>query len=472
MTAKRRALAQRRKAVSHTQEELAALLGVERSTVVRWETGETEPQPWCRPKLAKILAVSLDTLHELLTAPDELPSQPSDKLLLSMGDFSSVQIGTLMERFAAMDIGSRRKVLQELTIISGTILLQPVRRWLAQSLAAVPLVSPKSVSSDALDALERAVTLFRRWDSSGVGGLRRKAVVGQLNAVAETLHEPHSPAVSQRLFQITAELADMAGWMAFDQGLPGVAQRYYLLGLSACREARSPVLGAGILGRMARLSMKYGHYEDGLDLVHTALYILPHHDSALARTELLGVESRAHAHLGSHAQATRAADTCVEVWRDAQAEAAPGWLHYMSQAEVDSLAAQAYIELAFRTEDSDRAIAHAERAERHALSARESRAPGYDRSRILDEIRLANVRLAQHDVAESVTVAQAALELAAPTSSALVCDRLVQFHGELTARYPDTVHVIPFREQLHEYAKQAAPNKERDVVATSRRRCR
>lgn len=91
---------------------------------------------------------------------------------------TSAQIGTLMERFAAMDIASRREVLQELTIMSGAILLQPVRRWLAQVLAVVPLVSPESVSDDALDALERATMLFRRWDASGVGGLRRKAVVG------------------------------------------------------------------------------------------------------------------------------------------------------------------------------------------------------------------------------------------------------------------------------------------------------
>lgn len=43
-----------------------------------------------------------------------------------------------------MDIASRREVLQELTIMSGAILLQPVRRWLAQALAVVPLVSPES----------------------------------------------------------------------------------------------------------------------------------------------------------------------------------------------------------------------------------------------------------------------------------------------------------------------------------------
>ena len=466
MTAKRRALAQRRKAVGHTQEQLAELLGVERTTVVRWEAGETAPLPWCRPKLAEVLAVSLDTLHELLATPEDLPAQPSDALLLSLGELSSAQVGTLIERFTAMDIGSRRELLQELTIMSGAILVQPVRHWLAQELAAVPLVSPESVSGDALDALERAVMLFSQWDASGMGGLHRKAVAGQLNAVAETLHEPYSPAVRQRLFQITADLAQLAGWMAYDQGLPGVAQRYYLQGLSACHEAQSPLLGAKILGDMSRLSTKYRHNEDSLDLTRTALYILPRHDSARVRTELLGLESRVHARLGNQAAAARAADACVEAWQDAQDEPAPAWLDYLNQAGADGQAADAYIELALRAEDSEHAPAYAERAERHALSARESRPPGYDRSRALDEIRLAQVRLAQRDLGESVAVAQSALELAAPMSSSIVCDRLLRFHDRLTARYPGDAHVIPFTEQLHDYVRRAAPQQERDIAVT------
>jgi hypothetical protein len=295
--------------------------------------------------------------------------------------------------------------------------------------------------------------------------LRRKAVVGQLNAVAETLREPHSPEMSQRLFHLTAELAQLAGWMAYDQGLAGVAQRYYLLGLSACQEARSPALAAKILGDMSALSTKYRHYGDSLDLVHSGLYILPRHESALVRAELLGVESRAHAHLGNQAATSRAADTCVEVWQDAQGDAVPDWQHYMRHG-VDGFVADAYITLALRRENNGRALALAERAERATLSVRGNRAHGYDRSRILDEIRLANVRLAQHDVAESVAVAQAALELAAPTSSTLVGDRLLRFQGELTARYPDNVHVIRFSEQLRDYAKEATPHKERDIATT------
>jgi tetratricopeptide (TPR) repeat protein/DNA-binding XRE family transcriptional regulator len=75
-TARRQRLAQRRKGLGLTQEDLADLLGVERSTVVRWERGETEPLPWTRPKLAKALRVSADRLEELLA--DGGPERPGD----------------------------------------------------------------------------------------------------------------------------------------------------------------------------------------------------------------------------------------------------------------------------------------------------------------------------------------------------------------------------------------------------------
>jgi tetratricopeptide (TPR) repeat protein/transcriptional regulator with XRE-family HTH domain len=71
--ARRERLIQRRKALGLTQEALASVLDVERSTVVRWERGETEPLPWIRPKLGRALRVSADRLEDLLAgaAPDE-----------------------------------------------------------------------------------------------------------------------------------------------------------------------------------------------------------------------------------------------------------------------------------------------------------------------------------------------------------------------------------------------------------------
>jgi DNA-binding transcriptional regulator YiaG len=58
-----------RKAAGFTQEALAARLGVERSTVYRWESGETNPLPMLRPGLANLLRVTDERLSALLGEP-------------------------------------------------------------------------------------------------------------------------------------------------------------------------------------------------------------------------------------------------------------------------------------------------------------------------------------------------------------------------------------------------------------------
>ncbi|MGH3864927.1 MAG: helix-turn-helix transcriptional regulator [Pseudonocardiaceae bacterium] len=93
--AKRHALVQRREILGHSQETLAQELGVEPTTVGRWERGETSPQPWARPKLADALAVSLEELDRLLSegqppkavgtsdTPDEPANDPEHDPVLS-----------------------------------------------------------------------------------------------------------------------------------------------------------------------------------------------------------------------------------------------------------------------------------------------------------------------------------------------------------------------------------------------------
>src|SRR5262245_54772828 len=65
----RHSLGARRKAMGLTQERLAELLRVERSTVARWEQGTATPRPWYRRRLADALDLTPDELTQLL---DEL----------------------------------------------------------------------------------------------------------------------------------------------------------------------------------------------------------------------------------------------------------------------------------------------------------------------------------------------------------------------------------------------------------------
>jgi tetratricopeptide (TPR) repeat protein/transcriptional regulator with XRE-family HTH domain len=88
--AKRQRLAQCRKAAGFSQEALASALGVERSTVVRWEGGETKPLPWIRPKLARAIRISVDQLDELLDIEPgpELVTAPEGALWQEVPDAS------------------------------------------------------------------------------------------------------------------------------------------------------------------------------------------------------------------------------------------------------------------------------------------------------------------------------------------------------------------------------------------------
>jgi len=333
---------QRRKALGLTQENLADALHVERSTVARWERAETEPQPWLRPRLAALLKVSAAELESLLADVAPVPGR-ADRLAHSSAplDFSLTeeQAVRMLEGFSAYDIASRRQVVAGLAVLSGSALVQPIRQWVVGLPAPAAAIEP---TPETISELEQAIVLFRRWDASGAGGLRRKAVVGRLNAVTESLTERHDPETTRRLFQAAAELAQLAGWMAYDQGLHGMAQRHYVLALHACREAAAPALGAKIIGDMTQLSTALGNYTDSLNLTRTALYGLPHgvaHDAV--RAELLGLEARAYAHLGEReaGNAVRSAEACVEVWQEARGEPRPDWLHCLNQAEVDCLGA-------------------------------------------------------------------------------------------------------------------------------------
>jgi transcriptional regulator with XRE-family HTH domain len=70
MAVKRAQLTQKRVAAGLSQEGLAEKVGVDRSTVVRWESGSTKPQPALRHRLASALDLTVGELAGLLCVSD------------------------------------------------------------------------------------------------------------------------------------------------------------------------------------------------------------------------------------------------------------------------------------------------------------------------------------------------------------------------------------------------------------------
>ncbi|MEU8625464.1 helix-turn-helix transcriptional regulator [Streptomyces sp. NPDC048669] len=106
MAAKRIRFVQRRKVAGFTQEGLAEHLSVERSTVGRWESAETEPQVWLRPKLAFALKVTGDELQDLLADVTITQTQPSERMNYALENPASadmVVVAYLHERLRRLD---------------------------------------------------------------------------------------------------------------------------------------------------------------------------------------------------------------------------------------------------------------------------------------------------------------------------------------------------------------------------------
>jgi transcriptional regulator with XRE-family HTH domain len=101
MAVKRAQLAQKREAAGLSQECLAEKIGVDRSTVVRWESGTTKPQPALRHRLADTLGLTVGELAGLLGVGD--PPEP-----VTSGPAS---VEESMER---------RQLLEGLTVLAAT----------------------------------------------------------------------------------------------------------------------------------------------------------------------------------------------------------------------------------------------------------------------------------------------------------------------------------------------------------------
>jgi len=124
MALRRQRLAQRRKAMGLTQESLAHQLGVERSTVVRWEAGDTEPLPSVRPNMARALQVSIDQLAELLATSEHtetalaLLADPEERMPVPLpavevqGRPSRTEFEDLIRPQVAETVEALRRVLQ------------------------------------------------------------------------------------------------------------------------------------------------------------------------------------------------------------------------------------------------------------------------------------------------------------------------------------------------------------------------
>ncbi|WBB62797.1 hypothetical protein O7599_09790 [Streptomyces sp. WMMC500] len=325
-------------------------ISTDTSRVRRWLDGEQPREP-----IPQILSDLLSERFGCVVGVDQLglhAARPRPAVSGIDLPWNAAETVEHISEFSRSDLMlARRGFLgASLNVAAGPVLVEPMQRWLAQPPAPAPPVGapPFALSGPELELLETATAKFRQWDAQCGGGLRRKAVVGQLHEITDLLQEPHPPAVAARLFRITAELSQLGGWMSYDVGLQPTAQKYFVLALHAAKEAGDRPLGAYVLSSMARQMIHLGRADDALELIHLAQY--GSRDSATARTQsmLYAMEARAYANLGRPDRchrAVRMAEDCFTEIEPGRPE--PDWIRFFSEAELHSENAHSYRDLAY-----------------------------------------------------------------------------------------------------------------------------
>ncbi len=316
---------------------------------------------------------------------------------------------------------------------------------------------PSRLSEPELDLLEATTVMFRHWDAQCGGGLRRKAVVGQLHEVTDLLQENHPAPVMKRLFKIAAELAELAGWMSYDIGLHPTAQKYFVLALHAAKEAGDKPLGSYILSNMSRQMIHLGRPEDALELIHLAQY--GSRDCAGPRTQamLYAMEARAYANMGQPSRCKRAVRMAEDTFGDVGfgGEPEPDWIRFFSEAELNGENSHSYRDLAYVAGRSPMYASLAEPVMERAVELFE-KDEEHQRSFALNLIGMATVHLLQREPEQAAALVGRALDVAGKVRSERVNTRLRKTVDTAAREYGDVAEIVRLTDHLASRLPEAA----------------
>ncbi|MEU6813813.1 hypothetical protein [Streptomyces sp. NPDC046860] len=433
-------------------------ISTDTSRVRRWLDGENPREP-----IPRILSELFSERFGCVVSIEDLGLRVARQSPSASGvdlPWTGPQTVALLSEFSRSDLMlARRGFLgTSLGLSAGPALIEPMQRWLVPAPAGPVPPEPEPVheprrpgrlSRPELELLESTTKMFRQWDAQCGGGLRRKAVVGQLHEVTDLLQEPQPEATTRKLFKVAAELAELAGWMSYDVGLQPTAQKYFVLALHAAKEAGDKPLGSYVLSSMSRQMIHLGRPDDALELIHLAQY--GSRDCASPRTQsmLYAMEARAYANMGQPGKCKRAVRMAEDTFADADDwdDPDPDWIRFFSEAELHGENSHSFRDLAYVAGRSPTYASLAEPLMERAveLFAKDGE---HQRSYALNLIGMATVHLLQREPERGSDYASRAMETARKVRSERVNTRIRKTVGTAARDFGDLAAVIDLTEQL------------------------
>jgi transcriptional regulator with XRE-family HTH domain len=419
MMGKRHRLVSTRKEAGFSQERLAETVGVERTTVMRWERGETTPQPWARPKLAHALGISGQELSELLgetAKPESAVSAPG--LLTRARDDPQwgLAAGAPGESFEDM---MRRKLLRLLSM-AGVLVTIPCADEQRDQPDYPSITSGRSDNIDVDDYATLNEHLWRVFMMSKSKGAVLPLALDQLDVLIFNLDQSSGISTHRRLCALVSELLQLAGEIFFDANKYSDAAYCYTLAATASKEAETFDLWACAMTRHAFIEMYERHFDKAASMLELAARLARRGDGALStRYWVSSVQAQAFAGLGELTACQRALDTAEQVRELSDNASNGGWLRFDGSRLAEERGA-CYVQLR-RPDLAENALGD---ALRQNLSARR-------RASVLAD--LAMIGLQRGDVDQLITHAEAVLEIAARTGSGFISRRLQALQDHLTS---------------------------------------
>ncbi|MFE5565072.1 multiprotein-bridging factor 1 family protein [Amycolatopsis japonica] len=385
------ALAAARETVGLTQESLAFALEVSVSTLSRWENGVVKPLPPKRPKLAKLLKVSLPEL-ELLLRADRAPDatgrsvnarssvpQPG-KALQSSSRIPAVAPAN--DPDSSADIGSAPSEF----IDTLTLTVKPPRRIGWTEVEQVKLMTRTLAASENLYG----------------GGMAGEAGAAHLRWAGRLLSARASAAVEAGIFEAVGNLASVVAFSAFDVEDHDAAVRCFRFGLWCAEQGGSWELRAATLADMARQAVYLGNLDEALSLIEFA-HVRADRLAATTRAMIGVVRARLLAILGRYDEAQAEVDRSDAFLAQRQKETDPPWMVYYDEAEHAGSSARALTPLAVAEKRPGNA------AERLASAIR-LHSDAYPRSRAFSRARLATLQMSIGDPREALVIGRQAVD--------------------------------------------------------------
>ncbi|MFF4534119.1 hypothetical protein ACFY1P_33220 [Streptomyces sp. NPDC001407] len=244
-------------------------------------------------------------------------------------------------------------------------------------------------------------------------------VADQFHAVAGILRrDSYDTPIGRRLATAAAQLAQTAGFMAYESKYDGLAQRWYLTGLRAAHAADDRPLAASILSLMSNQAATLGRTAESLQLADAAQEAAA--DAPATVQALVHARSGlAHAAAGDIGAFRRTRDSALaqlDTIARHPTEPGPRWAYYASPTELDAIAGRSLVALARRVPArQDRLLTEAE----DLLRARALEDdPAFQRSALRHSAWLALAHTQQGQIEQAITCGERALDrLPAVTSS-------------------------------------------------------